>query len=169
MSEEVSEQEIANANEGSQQAPPWGSDEEFSPERAWALIQNLRSERDDVKVKHTDTVARLKEFEDAKLSAEERAARDLEESRSQMSAVLAENALLKAGVEYGLSQPDLALLEGLPAEAIPERAAALAERLRAAAPADLSGRPKPALRGGATPGVAPEKTPEQIVAEIYGK
>ena len=28
------------------QTPPWGTDEEFNPERAWNLIQNLRTEKD---------------------------------------------------------------------------------------------------------------------------
>lgn len=150
--------------------PPWGSDEEFDPKRAWALIQNLRAERDDVKTRHGDAAAKLKEFEDAKLSAEEKTSRDLKDAQQQMSSLQAENALLKAGVEHGLSGDDLQLLAGLPADVIEERAAILAERLNTVpgAVSDLSDRPKPALRGGSTPGEEPEKTPEQIVAELYG-
>lgn len=29
-----------------QQAPPWGSDEEFNPEKAWNLIQGLRADKE---------------------------------------------------------------------------------------------------------------------------
>lgn len=32
------------ATTSTDQTPPWGTDEEFNPERAWALIQNLRGE-----------------------------------------------------------------------------------------------------------------------------
>lgn len=154
--------------------PPWGSAEEFDPERAWNLIQNLRVERDEEKTKRTDVSARLKAFEDEKLTAEQKTARDLEESKGQLSEILAENALLKAGVEHGLSSDDLALLAGLPADSIPERAAALAARLAdvggdAGGKSDFSDRPKPNLRGGSNPGETPEKTPEQIVAELYNK
>ncbi|MGH3878056.1 MAG: hypothetical protein ACRDSK_13585 [Actinophytocola sp.] len=35
--------------------PPWGSDENFNPERAWNLIQNLRSDLDKHKAKSTDS------------------------------------------------------------------------------------------------------------------
>ncbi len=34
--------------------PPWGSPEEFNPERAWSLIQNLRAENADAKTKLTE-------------------------------------------------------------------------------------------------------------------
>lgn len=41
--------------------PPWGSDEEFSPEKAWNLIQNLRTDLEKTK----PAVQRLREIEDA--------------------------------------------------------------------------------------------------------
>lgn len=37
-----SEQQAAG---GQQKQPPWGSDENFNPEKAWELIQNLRAEK----------------------------------------------------------------------------------------------------------------------------
>lgn len=33
-----------NPQEEPKPAPPWGSDEDFNPDKAWTLIQNLRSE-----------------------------------------------------------------------------------------------------------------------------
>lgn len=38
-------QEGAN-QQPQQQAPPWGSDDEFNPQKAWDLIQNLRADKD---------------------------------------------------------------------------------------------------------------------------
>lgn len=40
-----------------QQTPPWGSDEEFNPEKAWNLIQNLRSENKTLKDSQTTAQA----------------------------------------------------------------------------------------------------------------
>ena len=34
--------------------PPWGSDDDFDPNRAWSLIQNVRSENGDLKAKLQD-------------------------------------------------------------------------------------------------------------------
>lgn len=173
MDEETQAEESVQKEEPVvESTPPWGSDEEFDAARAWTLIQNLRAERDDVKTRHGDAAARLKEFEDAKLSAEEKTARDLKETQGLITDLQTENALLKAGVEHGLSEEDLQLLAGLPADVISERAAILAERL-SGTPATQPGGglympPKPFLRGGSTPSDVPEKTPEQIVAELYG-
>lgn len=49
----MTEPAAQGAPEGQQQepsqTPPWGSDEEFNPEKAWNLIQNLRGDLDKVK------------------------------------------------------------------------------------------------------------------------
>lgn len=41
-------------------APPWGSNEDFNPEKAWTLIQNLRSENADLKTARETAVNELK-------------------------------------------------------------------------------------------------------------
>lgn len=131
-------------------APPWGSDEEFNPQKAWDLIQNLRTESKDAK-------AKLREHEDAQLTEQQRAARDAEELRTTNADLATENALLTAILAHPeLSKDDIELLRGVPADAIAERAAKLAARLGAGTPSKpLTTRPSEALRGGSNPTVAP--------------
>ena len=134
--------------------PPWGSDEDFNAERAWELIQNLRSDKDSLKTKADEYSSKVREYEDAKLTVEQKAARDLKEQQESYATLASENALLKAAIEHGLSADDMELLRGLPADAIAERAAKLAARLvGTGAPKQnpLIRQPKEALRGGSTP------------------
>lgn len=152
---ETTEQEAV----GGEQSPPWGSDEEFDPERAWKLIQNLRSESADAKSKAqkvAELEAQIRSLEDANLTDAEKAERDLEEARDHAQSLAVENAVLRAGVDYKLSAEDIELLgeqlQGIPAGDVPERAAKLAARLGAGTPTKpLSARPQEALRGGADP------------------
>lgn len=70
------------------QKPPWERDgEEFSPEKAWNLIRNLRA--DNAKLKESDDAkaVKLREIEDANLSEKEKADRDLKEAREQLDAI----------------------------------------------------------------------------------
>lgn len=46
---EPAAQGAPEGQQGPSQAPPWGSDEDFNPEKAWNLIQNLRGDLDKVK------------------------------------------------------------------------------------------------------------------------
>ena len=132
--------------------PPWGSDEEFDAEKAWNLIQGLRSDKDKLSARSTEFEAKVKEYEDAKLTAEEKAARDLQEQQEHAASLASENALLKAAIDHHLSAEDLDLLRGLPPDAIADRAAKLAARLGAGTPPKpLTARPREALRGGADP------------------
>ena len=43
--------ENAEPTPKTEKAPPWGSDEDFQPDKAWKLIQNLRAEADQYKNK----------------------------------------------------------------------------------------------------------------------
>lgn len=42
----------ASARNGDAPKPPWGDEENFDAERAWTLIQNLRSEKEDLRARH---------------------------------------------------------------------------------------------------------------------
>lgn len=116
-----------NGKNGKEQErkPPWGSDEEFDPAKAWKLIENLRGENTDLK----DKASRLKEIEDAEKSDLQKAQEALESERSEHGSTKAQLALLQAAVKHGLSEDDLELLEGVPADQIEQRAARLAQRL----------------------------------------
>lgn len=51
------------------QKPPWERDgEEFSPEKAWNLIQHLRDDNAKLKTANETSSAKLREFEDARLN-----------------------------------------------------------------------------------------------------
>lgn len=144
--------------QGGEQTPPWGTAEEFDAEKAWNLIQGLRSDKDKLSTRATTAEGRVKEFEDAKLSTEEKAARDLKDQQAAYAEMASENALLKAGIEHGLTADDLDLLRGLPADAIADRAAKLAARVGAGPQkkTPLTARPSEALRGGADPTTPPD-------------
>ncbi|KAB5606687.1 hypothetical protein [Bifidobacterium jacchi] len=51
------------------QKPPWERDgEEFSPEKAWNLIQHLRDDNLKLKTANESSNAKLREFEDTRLT-----------------------------------------------------------------------------------------------------
>lgn len=61
-------QPAQGAAEGSQQStqPPWGSDEEFNPERAWKKIQALEADKEKLKARPTldaETKRKLAEYD----------------------------------------------------------------------------------------------------------
>ena len=65
-----------SANDDADKAPWEKNGEEFSPEKAWNLIRNLRA--DNAKLKESDDAkaVKLREIEDANLSEKEKADRD---------------------------------------------------------------------------------------------
>ena len=44
MADDAIQTTDADVKEEPKPTPPWGSDEDFNPDKAWTLIQNLRSE-----------------------------------------------------------------------------------------------------------------------------
>lgn len=102
----------SNQQEENTSTPPWGSDEDFSPEKAWGLIQNLRSEKLDLRAKltelnseHSTTLSTLSEREasieelKANLEMSEEAAKQAEAEHQQLAALRTkENLLAEAGI-----------------------------------------------------------------------
>lgn len=144
--------------DGTDPTPPWGSAEEFNPERAWDLIQNLRGDNADLKTKFTESSTKLKEFEDAQLSESERVNRDLDEARQTNGTLTVENARLKAILEHdSLTIEDFDLIGGSTPDEVKDAAAKLAARLGTGSPTPPpSARPREALRGGGDPTVPPD-------------
>lgn len=95
----------------------------------------------------------MKAFEDAQLTAAEKAERDLQELRSNYETAQLTNARLQALVDNpSLKAEDLELIAGSTAEEIQANAAKLAERLGSGIPAaPPTNKPQPVLRGGADP------------------
>lgn len=102
----------SNQPEENTSTPPWGSDEDFNPEKAWNLIQNLRSEKADLQNKmttlnneHSATLSTLSERDasieelQANLEISEEAAKQAEADHQQLAALRTkENLLIKAGI-----------------------------------------------------------------------
>lgn len=117
------------------QKPPWERDgEEFSPEKAWNLIRNLRA--DNAKLKESDDAkaVKLREIEDANLSEKEKADRDLKEAREQLDAIRTQKAWAEAMAEHQcLTKEDFDLIGAGSPQEVREKAAKLAARLDAQA------------------------------------
>ena len=113
------------------QEPPWERDgEEFSPEKAWNLIRNLRA--DNAKLKESDDAkaVKLREIEDANLSEKEKADRDLKEAREQLDAIRTQKAWAEAMAEHQcLTKEDFDLIGAGSPQEVREKAAKLAARL----------------------------------------
>lgn len=110
------------APEAPKVVPPWGSDEDFDPAKAWSLIQNLRGDLDKAK----PAVARLQQLEDEKLTESQRLERERDDARTQAESSSGEAARLRAAVKYKLTEEDLELLEDVPADKVDARAERIA-------------------------------------------
>lgn len=82
-----------------------------------------------VKSELTDTRSKLKAFEDANKSEIEKAAEQAAAEKERADKAEATAARLAAAVKYSLTQDDLELLDGVPADKVDERAKKLSERL----------------------------------------
>jgi hypothetical protein len=159
-------------------APPWGSAEEFNPERAWTLIQNLRAEKDEHKAKADEFGTKVKEFEDKDKTELERATGKLSEVEKR--AADAEHAALR--LEVALDKAP----EGMSVAQVKKLAKRLAGKNKAELEADAaelfadfaptkddapkgggSGRPRERLRPGASSDDEPdEMDPAKLAAKV---
>jgi hypothetical protein len=142
------------------EAPPWGSDDEFDPRKAWNLIQNLRKE----KAEAAELKRKVAEYESANLTERERLEKERESAISERDATVTELAQLRAAVKYGLEPDDLELLGSGTPEQIDTRAKRLAERLGTATKPP-PGKPQMRLRGGGDPTAEPPETDLGKLAE----
>lgn len=128
--------------------PPWG-DEPFDPDRAWKLIQELRSDKDQLKTERESLKTKVSEHERAQMSEKERAESERDEARQERDAARLELLTLRMAVKYQLDEDDLDLLGTGTEEEIEKRAKRLAERAAGSKPP--SRKPSERLRGGKDP------------------
>lgn len=115
--------------EAEKKAPWEESGEEFSAEKAWNLIQNLRSDRESLKAERDDFAGKVKSIEDEKLTEQERIKRDLDEARGQLAQVNQEKAMAQALADHSeLTKEDFDLIKGDTPEEVADKAAKLAAR-----------------------------------------
>ena len=143
-----------SANDDADKAPWEKNGEEFSPEKAWNLIRNLRA--DNAKLKESDDAkaVKLREIEDANLSEKEKADRDLKEAREQLDAIRTQKAWAEAMAEHQcLTKEDFDLIGAGSPQEVREKAAKLAARLDAQAVSKTdSNHINPLLRADPTGG-----------------
>jgi hypothetical protein len=140
------------------QKPPWERDgEEFSPEKAWKLIENLRADNTKLKESNDSSSAKLREIEDAKLTEQEKLQRDLKEAQEQLADVNRAKAWAEARAKYPqLTEQDFDLIGAATPEEITDKAAKLAARLDAQAVSKTdSDHINPLLRADPTGGTDP--------------
>ena len=84
--------------------PPWGTDEEFNPEKAWKLIQDLRSDKDKLK----PLADKARELEDAQKSEVDK----LNDRIKELEPTAKEAARLRVALDKGLTLKQAKRLSG---------------------------------------------------------
>lgn len=146
---------------------PWG-DDEFDAEKAWTLIQNLRGDKTDLSAKYDELSAKWQAAEDAKLSEQERIAKELEAAKAELAEARRKAVL----AQYDLPESALVFLTAESAEEIDKQASALAglapkkEPVEPKAPADS--RAKPALPNGHSEDITPAFDARAIAQRARG-
>lgn len=102
--------EGAGQGEGQQnaqggQAPPWEG-QEFKPEQAWTMIQNLRGERDGLKSERDALSGKVTEFEQANLTETQKLQTQLETASTSLGTVTAERDRLQVALDHGFVTQD---------------------------------------------------------------
>ena len=151
-------------SEQNKPAPPWGSDEEFDPDKAWRLIQNLRKEKDELK----PLADKAKELEDAQKTEQERLTEKLSETEKRAVDAELKAARLEVATEKGLPKSSVKFLTGTTPEELEESADELLSLLSASdedrGPA-VPSKPRERLRGGGNPTEEPEETDPRKLAD----
>lgn len=178
MAEETAEEKAARekqeaeeaerkANEEKSRKKPWGSDEEFDPEKAWTLIENLRKEVGTIKADRDHLKAKAQEIEDAKLGEKERAEKTATEATQRAAKAEADAARLRVALKKGLTETQAKRLVGESEEDLEKDADELLESFKKEEDDDAPRRPRERLRPGAAPGAEPEKSdPASLAAEV---
>ena len=143
--------------------PPWGSDEEFSPEKAWNLIQNLRGDLEKAK----PAIARVKELEDASKSETQKLAEDRDTHKGRAEKAEAQLMRLTVGLEKGLNPAQAKRLVGSTKEELEADADELLASFGSnGTTSSATTRPREALRGGGDPTEEPEPDLRKIADAI---
>lgn len=111
--------------------PPWEANgQQFDPERAWKLIQNLQGERDGLRSERDTLRSTVSEHEQASMTELQRATQRAETAEGRLPTLESENTRLRAALSVGLTDPDLIdRLRGSTLDELVADAKALQQRL----------------------------------------
>jgi hypothetical protein len=138
--------------------PPWGSDDEFNPEKAWNLLQNVRADLTETKASLEAARKEASELQEFRLKAQE-----AEETAAETALSLHRE---RAARVHGLGDDQFEFLAELTdPEAIDARAEKLAAMTAAkSAPA----RPVDMTQGSTASGKDTQSTAEMFAAAVDG-
>ena len=193
MSDEQAAQTTeAQAQQVTEETPPWGSSEEFNPEKAWNLIQGLRNDkarlserafgsREEFEAAKT-AQNKLAEAQRAQMSEIERANAELAEARKAAETHQVNELRWKAAATHGIPSDYFDFIGGGNEEEVQQRAERLGGLIRAASTSEVlqdeletlkagnplqKGRSVAALKPGATPS-GNQSEDEVLYNELYG-
>lgn len=147
-------------------APPWGED--FDPERAWRLVENLRAENGQLKQRPRLTAEEQQALDDynslveASQTDAERRERELAQYRSRVDELDPKATRLEVALDHGIPKDFLDLLGSGTREEIEARAERVKTLIAGQAPVTPPAVPAPGnrpvaqLRPGATPSQQPD-------------
>jgi hypothetical protein len=157
------------------EAPPWGDD--FDPEKAWKLVQNLRADKEKLSSRPALTPQQQQQLDEynrlveASKSEAQRQQEALEAANREAETARAEAIRYRAAATHGLSAEHFDLLGSGTEEEVSARAEKIAALLAAqAGPAPATApqtRPVEQLRPGATPGEA-ESADDVLYKQLFG-
>ncbi len=156
----MTEQKPAPADDDKAKTPPWGTDEDFNPEKAWTLIQALRGDKATLTAERDELKTKVDAAEAATLTETEKIQKERDEAVKNGTDTATELAKTRAALKHGLSEADLELLGNGTPDEIAARAERLADRLGSAPKgAPIIGKPTEQLpRGGGDPDQTVEET-----------
>lgn len=154
-------------------APPWGTDEQFDPAKAWSLIQNLRGDLTQKTARIAELTPyeqKIRDAEDAQKSEVQRLTEQMAEVQKTAAERTTEALRLRIAIKNGISDEDAeTFLTGATEEQMTRQAERLVAMQGSAAPPPAARTPVAALRPGALPNPAPLSLPEQIAAAEKAK
>lgn len=159
MADNAEKNDEKPATEEKPSTPPWG--ENFEPERAWRLIQNLRGDNEGLKKERDDARAEAAEFRTAAEKSGEDRDKALKAAVERAEKAERDLAIRKHNLPDDVVEEFADYLSGSPEE-VDARAARLAARLSKASETetppvededndeggDIPAKPKPALTPG---------------------
>lgn len=156
---------------GEEQTPPWGSDEEFDPQRAWKLIQGVRTDLDKVKGERDELKGKVTKHEDATKSEKEKLEERAGTAEKEGGEAKQEAARLKVALKKGLTETQAKRLVGEDEEALEKDADELLASFKDPdddeSEQDPPRRPKERLRPGAAPSAGADKSsPEELAKAV---
>jgi hypothetical protein len=170
----------APAQEPPAATPPWGTEENFDPARAWTLIENLRAEKERLSARPPLTAeqqTQLDEYQrlvEASQTEAERQANAVAAATRDAETARADAIRYKAAATYGIPEEHFDLLGKGSEEEVSARAEKIRTLLAAQAAATTtppttppSTRPVEQLRPGATPG-GTDSEEDVIYASLFG-